>query len=174
MEKLGGAQVYLTPDDAAARAGLDAMFLALTGRAKGEPDSLEVVGRVLTVPQAARGVARFDFSQLCEAALGPNDYLAIAIAYHTVICDGVKKMDISTRNAAKRFITLIDTLYDCNARFVCSAQAPARDLYRADQGREAFEFERTVSRLTEMASDEYLSRPHGRQAGAHPQGVAET
>jgi cell division protein ZapE len=174
LQKLGGAPVYLFPADERARKALDAIFLNLTGLAKGEPIDLEVMGRKLHVPESARGVARFSFAQLCEAPLGPNDYLAIAISYHTVICDGVKKMDIASRNAAKRFITLIDMLYDCSARFVCSAQASEQELYRADYGREVFEFERTVSRLIEMRSDEYLSRPHGRVSAVHPIGVAET
>lgn len=174
MEKLGGAQVYLVPPDAAATRALDQIFLALTGEPVGRPQTLEVMGRSLVIPQAARGVARFTFAQLCEAPLGPNDYLEIALAYHTVLCDGVKKMTIVERNAAKRFITLIDALYDCNARFICSAQAPAEALYHADQGREMFEFERTASRLIEMRSDEYLARPHGRQHGATPQGIVET
>ena len=174
MEKLGAAQVYIVPPDARAKAELDRIFTAMTGEAKGAPQTLDVMGRALAVPEAAHGVARFAFAQLCEAALGPNDYLSIALTYHTVICDGVKKMEIGQRNAAKRFITLIDALYDCNARFICSAQAPADQLYHADQGREAFEFERTVSRLIEMRSDEYLARPHGRQHGVAPTGVVET
>jgi cell division protein ZapE len=174
LEKLGGAQVYLTPADAAATAELDRIFEALTGHARGEPEQLDVMGRRLDVPEASHGVARFGFAQLCEAPLGPNDFLEIALSYHTVICDGVKAMDIAQRNAAKRFITLIDALYDCNARFICSAQAPAERLYQADQGREAFEFERTVSRLIEMRSDAYLQRPHGRQHGVAPTGVVDT
>jgi cell division protein ZapE len=174
LEKLGGAQVYLVPPDAAATAALDRIFLTLTGVATAPAQTLEVMGRALVVPQAARGVARFSFAQLCEAALGPNDYLEIALSYHTVICDGVRKMDIAHRNAAKRFITLIDALYDCNARFVCSAEAPAERIYHAEQGREVFEFERTTSRLIEMRSDEYLARPHGRQHGSTPHGIVET
>jgi cell division protein ZapE len=174
MEKLGAAQVYIVPPDARAKAELDRIFTAMTGEAKGAPQTLDVMGRTLAVPEAAHGVARFAFAQLCEAALGPNDYLEIALTYHTVICDGVKKMEIGQRNAAKRFITLIDALYDCNARFICSAQAPADQLYHADQGREMFEFERTVSRLIEMRSDDYLARPHGRQHGVAPTGVVET
>ena len=174
MEKLGAAQVYIVPPDERAKAELDRIFTAMTGAPKGAPQTLDVMGRTLAVPQAAHGVARFSFAQLCEATLGPNDYLEIALTYRTVICDGVKKMEIGQRNAAKRFITLIDALYDCNARFICSAQAPADQLYHADQGREAFEFERTVSRLIEMRSDEYLARPHGRQHGVAPTGVVET
>ena len=174
MEKLAGAAVYHAPADAAARAALDHAFLMLTGVARGERVELDVLGRKLVVPQAARGVARFSFADLCEAPLGPSDYLELAITFHTIVCDDIPAMDLSQRNAAKRFITLIDALYDCNARFIASAAAEPDRLYTADQGREAFEFARTASRLIEMRSTEYLSRPHGRVGGASAEGVVET
>lgn len=174
MEKLAGASVWHVPADAAARAALDHAFHALTGQERGERVALPLLGRELIVPQAARGVARFSFAQLCEQPLGPSDYLELAIAFHTVICDDIPKMDIARRNAAKRFITLIDALYDCNARFLASAAAEPADLYHADQGREVFEFERTASRLIEMRSEDYLGRPHGRAAQAAMDGVIET
>ncbi|MBL8589591.1 MAG: AFG1 family ATPase [Methylobacteriaceae bacterium] len=174
LEKLAGAPVWHAPADAAARAALDRAFLALTGVAKGERVGLPLLGRELIVPQAARGVARFSFAELCEQPLGPADYLELAIAFHTVICDDIPKMAIDQRNAAKRFITLIDALYDCNARFIASAATGPADLYHADQGREVFEFQRTASRLIEMGSTDYLGRPHGRTAAAGTEGVIET
>lgn len=174
MEKLAGAPVWHVPADSAARAALDRAFHALTGLARGERVALPLLGRELVVPQAGRGVARFTFADLCEQPLGPADYLELAIAFHTVICDDIPKMTLDQRNAAKRFITLIDALYDCNARFLASAAAEPADLYRADRGREVFEFERTASRLIEMRSEEYLGRPHGRTAAAGTEGVIET
>ncbi len=103
--------------------------------------------------------------------------MAIARAYHTVIVDGIPVMGEAERNEAKRFITLIDTLYDRNVKLVASAAAEAQGLYTAASGREAFEFDRTVSRLIEMRSEEYIGKPHGRptsEASGASTGLAET
>ncbi|MFC5561765.1 cell division protein ZapE [Methylobacterium aerolatum] len=177
LEKLGGASVWHVPADGTARAALDTAFKGLTGRARGQPATLTVHGRELKVPEAAGGVARFGFDDLCRQPLGASDYMAVARAYHTVLLDGIPVIGEAERNEAKRFITLIDTLYDRNVKLVASAAAEAQDLYTATEGREAFEFDRTVSRLIEMRSTEYIGKPHGRghsEASGASTGLAET
>ena len=113
------------------------------------------------MPLAAGGSARFTFADLCEQPLGARDYLAITRNYHTVFVENVPLMDRSVQNHAKRFINLIDTLYDNGTRLVISAEGPPESLYSADSGTEAFEFARTVSRLHEMQSVEYLAAKTG-------------
>ena len=123
------------------------------------------------------GVARFGFHDLCEQPLAAADYLRIAHEYHTVILDHVPVMTYDNRNAAKRFIILIDTLYDMNVKLIASAAAEPDALYRADEGFEALEFKRTASRLIEMRSHAYLARPHGAahaQTSGSSAGIVET
>jgi cell division protein ZapE len=177
LEKLGGTAVYHVPPDANARAALDAAFKGLTGKARGRPATIKVHGRDVAIPEEASGVARFTFDDLCRQPLGASDYMALARAYHTVILDQIPVMRESERNEAKRFITLIDTLYDRHVKLVASAEAEAQDLYTAQSGREAFEFDRTVSRLIEMRSREYLALPHGQpdsEASGASTGLVET
>ena len=159
-EKLERLPVYLTPLGPAADAGLDDAFARLTGGAEANPTTLSVLGRDLAVPRAAQGVARFDFADLCAKPLGPSDFLAIAHSFHTVMIDHIPVMDETRRNEAKRFITLIDALYDGQVRIVVSAAAEPDGLYRAGEGTEAFEFARTASRLTEMRSLDYQKATH--------------
>jgi len=128
---------------------------------EGNPVDIQLAGRVLRVPEAAMGVARFTFAQLCDQPLGPNDYLRLAREFHTLIVDSIPVMDYADRNAAKRFIILIDTLYDHAVKLIASAEAEPAELYTADEGYEALEFKRTVSRLIEMRSEGYLALPHG-------------
>ena len=177
LEKLGGAAVYHVPAGPEARAALDAAFKGLTGKAKGRPATVAVHGREVAIPEAAGGVARFGFDDLCRQPLGASDYMALARAFHTIILDGIPVMAEAERNEAKRFITLIDTLYDRHVKLVASAAAEAQDLYTAEAGREAFEFDRTVSRLIEMRSREYLALPHGKpdsEASGASTGLVET
>ena len=122
--------------------------------------------REIAVPQVLRGVARFSFADLCERPLGAGDYLKIAHEFHTVVLDHIPVLGDERRNAAKRLIILIDTLYDNAVKLVASAEAEADALYRGDSGFEAQEFKRTASRLIEMRSQSYLALPHGRQAAA--------
>ena len=108
------------------------------------------------------GVARFSFGELCEQPLGANDYLRLAHEFHTLIVDGIPVMGYENRNAAKRFIILIDALYDNAVKLIASAAAEPTGLYTADEGYEAHEFKRTASRLIELRSHSYLALPHGR------------
>jgi cell division protein ZapE len=177
LEKLSGMPVWYVPADAAADAALDAAWLRLARGQPGAPYDLPVKGRSVHVPRAAMGVARFTFHDLCEAPLAAADYLRIAREYHTIILDRIPRMTWDTRNAAKRFIILIDTLYDLNVKLIASAAAEPDALYHADQGFEAAEFKRTASRLIEMRSEAYLARPHGAayaQASGSSEGIVET
>ncbi len=171
LEKLGGMPVWYVPADAAADAALDQVWRRLTRGRKGETQELPLKGRSVHVPLAAMGVARFSFSDLCEQPLGAADYLRTAREYQTLILDRVPVMTFETRNAAKRFIILIDTLYDLNVKLIASAEAEPDGLYRGDEGFEAQEFRRTASRLIEMRSQDYLARPHG-AAHAHVSGAS--
>jgi len=161
LEKLAGMHVWYVPADEAADAALDAAWQRLARGHDGEAQDLPLKGRTLHVPRTAMGVARFAFNDLCELPLAAADYLRIAHEYHTVILDHVPVMTFDNRNAAKRFIILIDTLYDMNVKLIASAEAEPDLLYRGDEGFEAQEFKRTASRLIEMRSQAYLARPHG-------------
>ncbi|MBZ9849117.1 cell division protein ZapE [Mesorhizobium sp. CA14] len=156
QEKLNRQPVYVTPDDAAAERALDEAWKAMThGQPTGEV-TLTLKGRQLVVPRAAGDAARFSFGDLCEKPLGARDYLAIAGRFSTVFIDHVPVLGEGKRNEAKRFILLIDTLYDHHMRLVMSAAAPPDRLYTAKRGTEVFEFERTASRLVEMQSRDWL------------------
>lgn len=177
LEKLGGASVWHVPADETAHSALDAAFRGLTGKAKGSASTLKVKGREVEVPEEAAGVARFRFADLCAKPLGASDYMALANAFHTLILEDIPVMGEENRNEAKRFITLVDTLYDGRVKLLASAAAEAPGLYTATNGREAFEFDRTVSRLIEMRSAEYLALPKGAgnsQASGATTGLVET
>ncbi len=177
LEKLKRAPVYYAPIGPKADAAVDAAFLALTGHDKGEPTEIEVLGRHLEVPQAIDGVGRFDFDVLCRCPLGSADYLKIAQRFHTVIIDRIPVLAAGERNEAKRFIILIDALYDMRVKLIASAAGEPETLYAGADGAEAFEFARTASRLYEMRSAGYLELPHGRDSGSQAGdlgGIAET
>jgi len=177
LEKLTGLPVWYAPADAAADLRLDEAWRRLIGGHRGAPQDLAVRGRSVRVPRAFMGVARFSFHDLCEQPLAAADYLRIAREYHTIVLDHVPVMTYDNRNAAKRFIILIDTLYDHNVKLIASAAAGPDALYRADEGFEVGEFRRTASRLIEMRSQAYLAQPHGaahaRTTGAST-GIVET
>jgi cell division protein ZapE len=176
LEKLADAPVWHVPADAAADAAMDQAWRRLTGGHRGAAHEVISKGRAIHVPRAARGVARFSFADLCERPLGALDYLKLAHEFHTLLIDHIPVMDFPRRNEAKRFITLIDTLYDQAVKLVASAEAEPDALYRASEGLEAIEFKRTASRLFEMRSDSYLSLPHGRRdsPGQLQEGIVET
>jgi cell division protein ZapE len=161
LEKLTGMPVWYVPPDAKAKAALDDAWRRLAGGYAGASRELIVKGHAVRVPEAARGIARFSFDELCARSLAAADYLKIAHEFHTLIIDGIPVMDYAHRNEAKRFIILIDTLYDNSVKLIASAQAQPDALYTGDQGFEEQEFKRTASRLIEMRSQSYLGLPHG-------------
>jgi cell division protein ZapE len=176
LEKLADTPVWHVPADAAADAAMDQAWRRLTGGHRGAAHEVISKGRAIHVPRAARGVARFSFADLCERPLGALDYLKLAHEFHTLLIDHIPVMNFPRRNEAKRFITLIDTLYDQAVKLVASAEAEPDALYRASEGAEVIEFKRTASRLFEMRSDSYLSLPHGRRdsPGQLQEGIVET
>jgi cell division protein ZapE len=174
LEKLAGSPVFYAPADAQSHEALTRAFKSLTGREHGKPVTLTVKGHPVEVPQAASGVARFSFEDLCSKPLGAADYLAVADEFETVILENIPRMSFERRNEAKRFIMLVDAFYDAKVKLLASAEAEVHALYQADSGREAFEFDRTVSRLIEMRSEEYLSLPHGREESGSSEGLVET
>jgi cell division protein ZapE len=177
LEKLAGQPVWHAPADAVAAAALDEAWRSLTGGQPGAPQDLALLGRVLRIPRAAKGVARFSFAELCGEPRGAADYLKIAHEFHTLIIDRIPIMDYDRRNEAKRFIILTDTLYDNAVKVLASAAAEPENLYLAHEGFEAQEFKRTASRLIEMRSQSYLALPHGRRdstASPSSQGIVET
>jgi cell division protein ZapE len=156
--RLRGMRTWHVPADARADRALDAAFADLTGGAEPKPTTLTVMGRKLLVPLAAEGVARFDFAALCGTALGPGDYLALATHFHTLILDDIPRLSPDNYDVARRFIILVDTLYDHRVKLLASAAATPDQLYR--RGENAKMFERTASRLDEMQSQDWLSLPH--------------
>jgi cell division protein ZapE len=165
LEKLTGVPCWYVPPDAKADAKLDEAWHRLVGNGPGRPLELIVKGHKVVVPKAAMGVARFGFSDLCAKPLAASDYLRIAQDFHTLIIDHIPVLNYERRNEAKRFIILIDTLYDHCVKLLASAEAEPDQLYVADEGYEAREFKRTASRLTEMRSQSYLGLPHGPRQG---------
>ena len=177
LEKLEGVRMWLVPADSEADAALDHAWARMTGHAKCKSRDISIKGRILHVPCSAHGVARFSFRDLCEQPLAASDYLRLAHDYHTILVDHIPVMDFAERNAAKRFITLIDTLYDNAVKLMASAEANPVSLYLATEGNEANEFKRTSSRLIEMSSESYLALPHGRKdstASGSTKGLVET
>jgi len=176
LEKLASVKVWHVPADAAADRALDEAWRRLALGHAGAPHELVVKGHIVRVPRAAMGAARFTFAELCERPLGAIDYLRLAREFHAIVLDHVPVMDYAQRNEAKRFIALIDTLYDNAVKLVASAAAEPFALYRATEGYEAQEFHRTASRLIEMGSQDYLALPHGRRAGVtgSTEGIVET
>ena len=154
LDRMAGLNVYITPLGPDADARMNAAWRRLTDTEKGEPARLDVLQRELVVPEAARGVARFDFDALCRQPLGAADYLALAHNFHTILVDHIPHLGPHEANEARRFTLLIDTLYDEKVKLVCSAAAPPQELYV--EGDNADAFRRAASRLMEMQSQEYL------------------
>lgn len=161
LQRLSREQVWFSPLSAKSTLALDRAWDLLTDAAEAKPMDLELLGRRLHVPEQARGVARFTFGDLCEANLGPADFLAIARTFHTVMIDGIPTLNPARRNEAKRFVTLVDTLYEAKVKLLATAEAPPETLYPEGDG--AFEFQRCVSRLNEMQSEDYRALPHAAQ-----------
>jgi cell division protein ZapE len=163
-DRLGQQDTWLVPNGPEATAQLSAAFFRLTDyppedRAHVPSEEMMVQGRALHVPKSLKGVAVFSFKRLCAEARGSADYLAIARRFHTIILVGVPVLGPENRNEAARFVSLIDALYEHKVKLLAAADAEPDQLYPTGDGR--FEFQRTVSRLEEMRSEEYLGEGHG-------------
>ncbi len=165
MQRLAGIDTWYSPLGEAATDKARDAFFRLTDYPPEDADHVPAAdlelggGRVLHVPKSLKGVAAFSFKRLCGEPRGASDYLAIAHAYHSVLIVGIPRMGPDLRNEAARFVTLIDTFYEHKVKLIAAAAAEPQELYPAGDGR--FEFERTVSRLNEMQSVEYLAEGHG-------------
>lgn len=158
MDRLRNFDVYLTPLGAWANAKLDEAFRALAAGADGAPRILRTQGRDVEIPRAAPGVAMAQYLDWCAKPMGAADFLCIADNFHTVIMADIPKMGPDSQDKAVRFITMIDEFYEKKVKFICSAATAPSGLYVDGDG--SFEFQRTVSRLMEMQSPEYLALEH--------------
>ncbi|MBA3880810.1 MAG: cell division protein ZapE [Sphingobium sp.] len=165
LDRLGSMTMWHVPNGPEATKALSDAFFRMTDypvedRAKVPVEDLPLGGgRTLHVPKSLKGVAVFSFRKLCGEARGAADYLAVARRYHTVFLVGIPRLGPENRNEASRFVTLIDALYENSVKLIAAADATPEALYTRGDG--AFEFERTVSRLKEMQSDDYRARGHG-------------
>lgn len=161
-DRLGQQNTWLVPNGPDATANLSAAFFRLTDHEVTEPipsEDIVVQGRTLHVPKTLKGVAVFSFKKLCGEARGAADYIALARRFHTVILVGIRRLGPENRNEAARFVALIDALYEHKVKLLAAADAEPDQLYPDGDGR--FEFQRTVSRLEEMRSEDYLAQGHG-------------
>jgi Predicted ATPase len=158
LESMRQMDVYLTPLGPETEARLRDYFARLTHGADVGPETLLVNDRRVVIPMASDDIAYASFADLCEAMLGPADYLAIAGRFDVVCLSRIPQLDTHRRNEAKRFVTLVDALYEHKVKLICSAEGPPESLYPLGDG--AFEFERTVSRLFEMQSEGYIGTQH--------------
>jgi cell division protein ZapE len=169
-ETMEAAERWLSPLNAETGAAVARVFAGLARGVRGEPATVEVMGRQIRVPQAALGVACFSFDDLCRQPLAARDYLAICRTFHTLVITGVPMLGAAERNEAKRFILLVDTLYDSRIRLFVQADGEPEALYAAASGTEGFEFRRTASRLTEMRGPDWPGRGM-RAGGRQPSGI---
>lgn len=163
LEQMRALNMYITPDDDVARAKLEDAFTRLTNGARAHAASIPVQGRDVAIPKAAQGVALVSFKDICGRPLGPADYLEIARRFHTLIIPGIPTMGPDNRDLARRFVTLIDAMYEGHVKLICSADVDPMALYTHGDG--AFEFERTASRLVEMQSASYMELKHAKRDG---------
>ena len=157
LRQLDRLPVYVLGTGEKAQARMDAAWAGLCSGKPVEPVKLAVKGRTIEVEQACGASARFSFAELCQKPLGARDYLAIAGRFERIMIDGIPQMGLEDRNEAKRFILLIDTLYDKHIHLIVSAAKGPTELYTATSGTERFEFDRTASRLVEMQSAQWLA-----------------
>ncbi|WP_288430612.1 cell division protein ZapE [uncultured Agrobacterium sp.] len=166
MEKVKSLPVYVTPLDGAADQAMDMAWHHLTAGQIVTPTEIEMKGRSILVPKAAGRVARFTFRDLCEKPLGAADFLAIADRFDTIFIDHIPFLNADRRNETKRFIILIDALYDHTVRLFASAAVMPEELLGTRKGTEGFEFDRTASRLFEMRSADYLALHNDKRQAA--------
>ncbi|WP_298158832.1 cell division protein ZapE [Brevundimonas sp.] len=159
LDRIRASRVWYNGEGGARREGFEQLWTDLKGDMPECPAHLAVLGRDVVIDRTAGGLARATFADLCDRPLGPQDYLAVAARFHTLFLDGVPLLTPDNRQAARRFVTLIDALYEAKTRLVALAAGAPEQLYPAGDG--AFEFERTVSRLNEMSSQSWL------EAAAH-------
>ncbi|MEM7080212.1 MAG: cell division protein ZapE [Pseudomonadota bacterium] len=158
LRALQQAEIYHWPLDAEANESLARSFAALAPQTPREGEILIVEGREIASIMVADDVVWFDFAALCEGPRSQNDYIELAMIYHAVLLSDVPVLTVSNENAARRFISLVDEFYDHGVKLIISAAADIPDLYQGERLR--FEFERTVSRLLEMQSEDYLAGSH--------------
>ncbi len=157
LQKLATLPVYITPLDGRADAAMEAAWHQVTEGKRVQPLEIPMKGRSIHVPEATGRAARFDFRDICGRPLGASDYLAIAERFDTVFVERIPRLGPEKRNEAKRLINLVDALYDQKVRLYVSAAAAPEDILLERRGTEGFEFDRTVSRLFEMRSPDYLA-----------------
>lgn len=161
LEKLTKSAVFHYPLNAETKQSLQHTWERMTGKQMGNPRVLELKGRSFEIPEFVSGVARVSFDQLCVEPRSAEDFLALARQVHTMFVPDIPKIQPENRNVAKRFILLVDTLYDNHVRLIAGAETPPEGIYEAGQGTEAFEIKRTISRLHEMQSEEYIGSSKG-------------
>ena len=158
LEHMRALDIYMTPDNALAHKKMETAFLRLTHGHQPHQAVITVQGRKVEIPKAVEGVAMVSFQDICGRALGPADYIEISRRYHTLIMSGIPRMNAEMKDVARRFITLVDALYEGHVKFICSAEVEPAELYSGGEG--SFEFERTSSRLIEMQSESYIELDH--------------
>ncbi len=158
LQFLANRNVYFYPLTADNKSAMDQMFAELTVGSPIEKQIVHVNGRQIEISQSAQGCARVSFAELCVAFLGASDYIEISRCFHTVFLDDIPKMGMENQSEARRFVTLVDALYEHKVKLIASSEVSAEYLYTS--GSFSFEFERTVSRLQEMKSLEYLHADH--------------
>ena len=166
LGRLAGLPVFFAPLGEASDAAIERVFKALHGSRPEAPEAIAVGGRTLHAPRAAGPVALFAFKDLCERPLGAADYLALTDRFDALVLKGVPRLTPDLRNEARRFMTLVDACYERRLLLFLSADAPPEDLYATGEG--AFEFQRTVSRLEEMQSEDYRRTARERRQVALP------
>jgi len=155
LDRLRAAGTWFSPADPDNRQSFDALWRDMLGGEEESGATLEVLGRKITLPHASGGLVRASFASLCSVALGPNDYVALAARFHTVFLEDMPRLASNRREEARRFVILIDALYEAHARLIVLAEGQPAQLYPAGDG--SFEFERTASRLEEMRSADWLA-----------------
>jgi cell division protein ZapE len=155
LARMAGKPVYFQPLDESAHRSLAAAFADLTEGMPERSETLTVMARPLAVPRAAGHTAWFSFAELCEKPLSAVDYLALVERFAAIFVEGIPRLGSRERNAAQRFHILIDTMYEAHTLLVASAAVPPEDIYVKGDG--SFEFQRTVSRLMEMQSEDYVA-----------------
>ena len=156
--RLLGNKIFYSPADLNAKDALNQFWNKLTDSAPPKADSLNINGRKITIPISAHKVARFSFNDLCMQPMGANDYLEIAKNFSTIIVENIPTLDSEERDAARRFVVLIDALYERRCVLICSSDSPIEKIYEGSDWN--FEFDRTISRLIEMQATDYVKQAH--------------